>query len=297
MAQTGCYFPFKVDNPHYGTDENQPPKLPANCGKCPYCLQRRASNWVFRCIQELKVSRTAYFITLTYEHPPITKNGFMTLCKKDFQNFMKRLRKLYPLPDPNDRTTQIKYYAVGEYGTRTQRPHYHAILFNADADKVVQAWKGTYGETVNGLTDFKPVNENTTQYTAKYINKIGKIPLFEADDRVPEFQLFSKGLGINYLTEATIAFHQADPKRLYVTQSGFKKALPRYFKDKIFTDEDVKKKQAQLAQARANTVYDEQYKQYKKAKGKGQTFEEFRYARKKNALDNFRKNAQKRDNI
>ena len=29
-------------------------------------------------------------------------------------------------------TTPLKYYAVGEYGGQTKRPHYHIVIFNAD---------------------------------------------------------------------------------------------------------------------------------------------------------------------
>lgn len=108
-------------------------KVPVPCGKCPPCLQRRTAEWCFRIFQESKTHLSASFITLTYEKPPITPNGFMTLHTPDFQKFMKRLRKLHP------RGTRIKYYAVGEYGTERKRPHYHAILFGHIPDLVDKA--------------------------------------------------------------------------------------------------------------------------------------------------------------
>ena len=64
------------------------------CGKCPNCYARRISGWSFRLMEEDKVSSSSYFITLTYDNPPMSENGFMTLKKSDFQKFMKRLRKL-----------------------------------------------------------------------------------------------------------------------------------------------------------------------------------------------------------
>ena len=51
----------------------------------------------------------------------------MSLRKRDFQLFMKRLRKKYS----DDR---IRFYACGEYGSETFRPHYHAILFGLHLD-------------------------------------------------------------------------------------------------------------------------------------------------------------------
>jgi len=71
------------------------------------------------------------FITLTYadEHLPYGH----TLVKRDFQLFMKRLRKEHDL---NNEDAKIRFFHCGEYGETTKRPHYHAILFGIDfADK------------------------------------------------------------------------------------------------------------------------------------------------------------------
>lgn len=59
------------------------------------------------------------FITLTYDKEPWDGS----LNKKHFQDFMKRLRRRYQ---------DIRYFHCGEYGPETQRPHYHALLFNHD---------------------------------------------------------------------------------------------------------------------------------------------------------------------
>jgi len=268
-----CYFPFKKEG------EN----IPLPCGKCPYCLQRRANNWVFRCMQHAKIADTAHWCTFTYVQPSITPNGFMTVQKRSLQLFFKRLRFLYPKEHP-----PIKYYACGEYGDKTERPHYHAIIFNADQDKILKAWEGVYGEVENGLVHFDLVNENTIMYTAKYMNKGKLIPKFKEDDRTPEFQLFSKGLGLNYLTDQTIKFHKADIMRLYATVGGFKKALPRYFRLKIYNELE-REQQALIAQERSNEVYNTQYEEYLLHRSKGQTFEQFRFARKNNAIDHFKK--------
>lgn len=284
-----CYFPFKRDG------------IPLPCGKCPYCLRRRATNWVFRCMQEAKVADTAHWVTFTYEQPKITPNGFMTLDKLTFQKFMKRLRKLHKKGH-----RPIKYFACGEYGDQTERPHYHAVIFNADIQLIEQAWQGEYtsvdqhtGEiysTIGGILHFDQVNSNTVMYTAKYMMKKQKIPKFKGDDRLPQFQLFSKGLGINYLTPQTVDFHLSDITRLYATVDGVKVALPRYFREKIYTEEQ-RAEQALYAQAEAEQTYNKQYKEYLKFRFKGQTFEEFRYSRKMNALEHFNKDVKERDKL
>ena len=59
------------------------------------------------------------YITLTYNDDHLPANG--SLQPRDLQLFWKRLRKA--------RTPGIRYYACGEYGDQTARPHYHAIIF------------------------------------------------------------------------------------------------------------------------------------------------------------------------
>lgn len=52
----------------------------------------------------------------------------------DFQRFMKRLRKLLTKKfGKNNEETKVRYYAIGEYGTSSYRPHWHLLLFiNSD---------------------------------------------------------------------------------------------------------------------------------------------------------------------
>jgi len=53
----------------------------------------------------------------------------MSLSKKDFQLYMRRLRF--------DAGKGLKYYVCGEYGTKSNRPHYHAIIFNCDLKHII----------------------------------------------------------------------------------------------------------------------------------------------------------------
>lgn len=205
------------------------------CGKCPNCMKRRTSGWSFRLIKEGERSETALFVTLTYDtnYVPLTKNGFMTLNKRDIQTFMKRLRK------ESDR--KLKYYVCGEYGSKRDRPHYHMIIFNADVEKIERAWshyKAGLGFVPIGSIYVGQVNEASIGYTLKYMQKPGKIPKHPNDDRLKEFSLMSKGLGQNYITNNMIRWHNNDLlNRMYVPMKDGKKiAMPRYYKDKIYTE-------------------------------------------------------------
>lgn len=173
-------------------------QIPLNCGKCPYCKKRRVSSWEFRLLKEEEISSSSHFITLTYDtrHVPITENKLLTLSKRDVQLFMKRLRKF--------QKEKIKYYAVGEYGSTNNRPHYHIIMFNLnDVDYIQKAWTAKERCSSNvsqiGTIHIGSVSGNSIAYTCKYIAKQGRIPMYKGDDRIPEFSLMSNGLGKNIL--------------------------------------------------------------------------------------------------
>lgn len=217
------------------------------CGKCYECKRKRVSGWSYRILKEAERSSSAFFFTLTIapEHIKLTKNGFMSLYKEDVQKFMKRLRKT--------QTNKIKYYAVGEYGTKDKRPHYHLLLFNVDLSTLLteaeykMVKNGTIqlnGKTPMSIKEWKEghitigqLNVATSQYTLKYVSKDANVPEHERDDRLKPFSLMSKKLGDNYLTKQKIRWHKKDIlNRMYVPlKDGKKISMPRYYKDKIYT--------------------------------------------------------------
>jgi hypothetical protein len=218
--------------PFYKKEQIKGEHIPFPCGKCPPCKKRRTSGWSFRLVKEGERSKSALFITLTYdtEFVPITPNGYMTLELKDLQKFFKRLRKLT--------NEKLKYYAVGEYGSTKKRPHYHIILFNANQEHVKRAW--ALNNHNIGNYHIGNVSAASIGYTLKYMSKKSQIPMHQNDDRKKEFSVMSKGLGSNYLTDAMIKWHKnALEERMYVPiEDGKKIAMPRYYKDKMYNEEE-----------------------------------------------------------
>lgn len=159
------------------------------CGKCPQCAARRVSQWSFRLMQQDKIAKYSHFITLTYdtEHIPITKKGYMDLSKRDLQLFFKRLRKLV-VSKSSTQESNIKYYAVGEYGGKSERPHYHVIIFNVyNLELIEKAWGA-------GSVHYGTVSGASIGYTLKYISKPNVYPKHKNDDRTKQFAVMSKGL-------------------------------------------------------------------------------------------------------
>lgn len=220
------------------------------CGRCVDCKKRRVSGWSFRLAQEARIARSAHFVTLTYddESVPHSGAGYQTLHKPDLQKFFKRLRKRHEKQERKSSRTQgrssrtldvshrIKYYACGEYGSRTSRPHYHVICFNSTPHDIEKAW--AIRSVGLGNIHIGEVNGQTIGYTLKYISKPATVPFWEGDDREPEFSLMSKALGKGYLTPQMVNWHKADIlNRMFCTaEGGIKLSMPRYYKDKIYTE-------------------------------------------------------------
>lgn len=81
------YICFKGKNPEALQDLQIP------CGRCMGCRLERSRQWATRCMHEAQLHDRNSFITLTFNDEKINNN--YSLIKSDFQNFIKRLRKMY----------------------------------------------------------------------------------------------------------------------------------------------------------------------------------------------------------
>lgn len=218
-----CISPIVKKNKkinHLSKANEQTTQVP--CGKCAQCAKDKINSWYFRIQQEVKISSSVHFVTLTYDENNVpTINGKKTLVKRDCQLFIKRLREY--------EKNEIRYYLVGEYGTNTKRPHYHAIMFNiADPKNIEKAWG-------KGFTFSPPLDKkgHEIRYVLKYIQK----EKTKRNEVEPEFSLMSKGIGKNYLTKEMVKYHLQSVEKSYVTgKDGNKLPMPKYYKEKIYTD-------------------------------------------------------------
>lgn len=106
--------------------DEQPLFLSVPCGKCVLCREKKANEWVSRAMCETQSSTNIpYFITLTYNDMCIPKNG---VRKRAAQLFMKRFR--INLSRYTGEALNVRFFLCAEYGSKTGRPHYHALLWN-----------------------------------------------------------------------------------------------------------------------------------------------------------------------
>lgn len=193
------------------------------CGKCGFCLATRRSDWSTRLEYESKLWLDKKFITLTYADCHLHfKDGISQLDKRDLQNYFKLLRKA---------GYKLRYYAVGEYGSQTARPHYHVILFSSVPERIIRE-KWHFGHVHIGA-----VTQASISYCLKYVVNSKATGLVKG--RKPAFSVMSRkpGLGANYLSPQVKAWHKSDRKN-YVIIDGVKRHLPRYYKEKIFSKID-----------------------------------------------------------
>lgn len=109
------------------TSDAEPIHLP--CGKCLGCKMDHARTWAIRCLHESQCHDRNSFLTLTFDDAHVHD-----ICKDDLQRFFKRLRKALG-------GQRVSYYAVGEYGELSSRPHYHALVFGWYPDDAYY-WSG-----------------------------------------------------------------------------------------------------------------------------------------------------------
>lgn len=186
------------------------------CGQCKPCRINRRREWTHRIMLEKNLREDNCFVTLTYEdtHLVMSATGYPTLVPLHLQLWLKRFRvAIAPL--------KIRFYACGEYGDQTQRPHYHVVIFGMpmcmngrtirDARTNRPLWAKCcsqcrlVGETWGmGDVELGEVNVESAQYIAQYTTK----KMTKADDprlygREPEFARMSlkPGIGADFMWE------------------------------------------------------------------------------------------------
>lgn len=232
------------------------------CGQCVGCRLSYSRQWAVRCVHEAQMHDNNSFITLTYSPDELMKrDNPWSLDVRDFQLFMKRLRKRYG--------KKVRFFHCGEYGDKNARPHYHALLFGHDfedkklwqvrddvrlfiSDELNELWP--YGFSTIGDVSFQ-----SAAYCARYVMK--KITGDKADDhytwidpttgevrpRSPEYCTMSrnKGLGHDWLMKYKSDVYPND----YVVVNGHEVKPPRYY-DSLLSEEElatIKDKRAQEA--------------------------------------------------
>lgn len=215
--------------------------LPVGCGKCMECLKQKSRNWQVRLLEDIKTNKTGQFVTLTFDTKSLIKLGrkipkYLTGYNRD-NAIAKIAVKLFRERWRREFKTSIRHWLITELGHQnTEHIHLHGILFTDQSpDKIREKWQ--YGFIWAGYNNQRTyINGATVTYITKYITK--------KDLKHKEYEpliLTSPGIGGNY-TETYNAtnnlFNYNQTIETYKTPEGFKIALPTYYRNKIYTDEE-----------------------------------------------------------
>lgn len=225
------------------------------CGRCLECRLAHSKQWADRCLLEMQYHESNLFVTLTYDddhipmrpHPDaqtgeITDKEFNSLSKRDLQLFFKRLRKKFG--------NGISYYACGEYGSNTIRPHYHAIIFGLKLDDLIPFYTSGTGnqyclsETLAriwqlGQVTVSEATYENAAYTARYVMKKAENPkdkyFYENNNIEKEFVTMSRrpAIGLRWFEEHPNELYENLFTSIGTEKGGYKIRRNRYFDKKM----------------------------------------------------------------
>lgn len=256
------------------------------CGQCIGCRLEYSRQWAVRCMLEMREypPEHCWFVTLTYDDDHAahlsryveqvdTDTGEyvekynLSLCKRDLQLFMKRLRirmqREYGVEG-------VRFFACGEYGSKKGRPHFHVILFGCPLPDLVFECNNYRGDCYyssaflddvwsNGFVCVGTVSFDSCAYVARYMLKKHKgkdSDYYEKENIEPEFSVMSRRPGI------AAAYFEANRDRIYAfdqivitgADGKAKRMKPPAFYDRlydVFSPEDmarIREERKQFAQ-------------------------------------------------
>lgn len=249
--------------------------VPVGCQTCIECRKQKVREWMTRLQEDIKWHINGKFVTLTFstealqslvkpeykilkkskfkfakppfkQYRPRTKRADRNLanvrgydldnaiCIKAVRLFLERWRKR------NGKS--LRHFLVTEIGGgHSEHVHMHGIVWTDKPEEIQEVWKyGTVwrGYERNGKYE-NYINVKTVNYITKYINKID-----EKHINYKPIVLCSAGIGSMYSTHGEgrrNKFKAEKTNETYRTESGYKIALPIYWRNKIYTEDEREK--------------------------------------------------------
>nr|WAE43659.1 MAG: replication initiator protein [Microviridae sp.] len=250
--------------------------VPIGCGRCMECKKKKMNEWKIRLIEEAKENNNGKFVTLTFNQESLndlrgelilelnkdceritnkTKlkyekanlkyklegydldNAIATLAVRKFMNRWRKEHGKVP-----------KYFLITELGHEgTERLHLHGIIWDGNerniketGDKIERIWKygwvWKYKEYRGMYRNY--VAERTINYISKYMLKLD-----EKHREYTQIILCSNGIGKGYIKDKNRnnRYKDAGTNDNYIKDNGSKTALPIYYRNKLYTDEEKEK--------------------------------------------------------
>lgn len=212
--------------------------VPVGCGKCMECKKQKARNWQVRLQEDLRVNKNAKFVTWTFGERELQEidneigevYGYdrdNEICRIAVRRYTERWRKKYG--------KTLRHWMVTELGgTNTERVHMHGLVWTNEVEDIKKIWK--YGNVWIG----EYVSAKTVNYIVKYVNKVDK-----KHENYNSKIYASKGIGRGYMerTDKKRNEYRKEEKTIetYKTREGVELALPTYYRNKIYNEDEREK--------------------------------------------------------
>lgn len=254
-----CLYPRLMENPRYKPNKKNggviPPFhdqriliVPVKCGHCMECRKQKAREWQVRLLEDIKHNKNGKFITLTFSNESIKQiNDQIPKTYKDkkgndiplegykrdnaiatyaVRHWLERWRKKYGV--------SLRHWLITELGHKgTENIHLHGIVWTDNLQDIRPTW--AYGFVWDGYTVNEKkqnyVSSRTVNYIVKYVNKIDHKHRY-----YKQLTLSSPGIGAAYDGTKNKYFAELTDET-YRTPTGHKIAMPTYWRNKIYTDE------------------------------------------------------------
>lgn len=285
-------------------DERIKEAIKVPCTRCTYCRIQYSKNWATRLMLELPYHKNNWYVTLTYNDGQIPGEIYATakaddlgevyeesiafqghLEPEDLTKFWKRLRRSLNYHG-EEISGKLKYFCCGEYGPQTDRPHYHAIIYDLPiptSDLVPykknhlgqQLYISPYLEKIwgHGYVTVGQVTWESCAYVARYVMKKTygdhKEDVY-TNGKIPEFLRSSTKLGEQYLKDHGQEIYETD--EIILSSNGkIKRSRPPKYFDYLYDLIDPermkeiiqeRKEKARIAEARLLDQTTLTYEQY-----------------------------------
>jgi len=253
-----CLYPTLIDNPKYKANKKNKGVIPnvgderiklvpIGCGNCYECRKKKQREWIVRLEEEIKEKKNGKFITLTFDKKSLRRlSKIAKKNKKDIDGYeldneiariaVRRWTENYRVQTKKN----LRHWLITELGHgKTEHLHMHGIIWVDDINEATELWK--YGYVWDGKKDTTGRKENyvngkTIGYIVKYITKIDE----EHKAYKPKIYA-SKGIGAGYMKRTDWEQNVYKPKdtdESYTTKKGHRLALPIYYRNKIYNEDE-----------------------------------------------------------
>lgn len=303
-----CPYPLLIKNPKFELQSGQDPFISVPCGKCEVCRHNDAIRWRVRLIEEYNACFNCFFVTLTYRPDALPVDYgtsfdgstfvYSPVCKEDVQKFLKRFRTYWKRKKGSD-LAKFKYFCVSEYTPINRNPHYHFLFFNVDGvDATNQIEIARLWNEIEKIWNFGFVTVEVTTY-----GRIGYVTnYFFGLDNLPHgytkpFRLMSRrpAIGIQYLDKKSMVDWHKENLNNYYPSKQWKLIMPRYYRDKIFNDDERKELTKKSAEYELEKILKIPYSRIKEySQSESDELEQIRLDYLRHRNEEFRKHIRKR---